>query len=79
MPESNPAIPKIDGVTFWRMLELVADNDCDPDTGVLSQALDQIANGSPDEREEGIRAIKDEMARWLPDESESARSQLQPE
>lgn len=79
MPESNPAIPKIDGMAFWQMLELVADKNCDIDTDVLSQALDQIANGSPDEREEGIQAIKDEMARWLPDESESARSQLQPE
>jgi|GEM_PF-2981892 len=62
-------IPSIDRDRFWQLLEIVASPGCDVDTDTLADALDDIANGSPEEREAGIAAILAEMAKHLPPET----------
>lgn len=62
----NVAEPSITTEQFWQMLELVASPDCDADTDELAEALGMIANGSSEEREEGIRRLLAEVAQHLP-------------
>jgi hypothetical protein len=63
------AVPCINREQFWQLLEIVASPGCDIDTDTLADALDDIANGSPEERDAGIGVILSEMAKYLPSET----------
>ncbi len=61
---SNPLT--LDQATLWQLLELIASPDCDIDSDLLAEALDDVINGSPADREAGIETVLREMARYLP-------------
>lgn len=65
------AQPEINAEQFWQLLEIVASPESDIDTDVLADALDMIANGSPDDREKGIESLLGEMAKHLPRERDT--------
>lgn len=64
---NKKAIQTIDKNGFWQMFEVIASPDCDIDTDVIAEALDKITNGSPQDREDGIEAIRVEISKYLPE------------
>jgi len=63
---SVSSIPVLTQDHIWQLLEFVANPSAQVNRKLLTDALDKVINGSPDDREEGIEAIHAEMARHLP-------------